>query len=348
MPDEGCRFRWRGRAWHLTYKGHLDHEALLAQLHGLSSIAVLGSSVVHESSDAEAPYDHTHLCWWWARAPDLNGAHLMDFKGVHPHAVTKKSLKWVERIFTHYHHGYKADGAGRASFKAPVGGPWQELPEGWEWSATIITEVPPPLRPHHTSVHARAPRRAASPARTVPQVSEAPDLLEGAMLAGVSIRSMHDVLLVQSAKRPAAFEHNFARDSFRALPVPEAYVSGVMGALHVYGPINIGKTEWALAQFDNPLLVTQRNDLLDFRPGWHDGIVVDKVRPRDCFSLHECEALCDYTQPASIKCLYRVARIPKKTRKIVVTNDEDVWPADPHGILVGRRVVQMQICQKTY
>ena len=168
------------------------------------------------------------------------------------------------------------------------------------------------------------------------------------MLAGARVRSMHDVLLVQNAKRPAPFDHNYKRDTFRALPVPEAYVSGTMGALHVFGAINLGKTEWALAQFDNPLLVTQRNDLLEFKPGWHDGIVIDKVLPRDSFSLHECEALFDFMQPASIKCLYKVARIPKKTRKIIVTNSADVWPVDPHGILVGRRVVQMHVREKTF
>ena len=40
-----------------------------------------------------------------------------------------------------------------------------------------------------------------------------------------------------------------------------------------------GSAEWALAQFENPLYVTERNDLLDFREGWHDGIVIDKLTP---------------------------------------------------------------------
>ena len=60
--DDG--FRWRARAWHLTYCGHVPHERLLALLDGATSIKTLGTSVVHESSNAEVPYDHTHLAWW--------------------------------------------------------------------------------------------------------------------------------------------------------------------------------------------------------------------------------------------------------------------------------------------
>ena len=71
-------FRWRARLWHLTYVGHIPAELLLRQLSSVTkSNTVLGSSVVHEASDAEAPYAHTHLAWLWERAPTLHGARLM-------------------------------------------------------------------------------------------------------------------------------------------------------------------------------------------------------------------------------------------------------------------------------
>ena len=80
--------------------------------------------------------------------------------------------------------------------------------------------------------------------------------------------------------------------------------------------------------------------------------MIDKIlpceRPPAGFTLQECEKLTDYTLPASIKCLYRKARIPKGVRKIVVTNVRDVWPADPEGQIVGRRVAQLQICERLY
>ena len=241
---------------------------------------------------------------------------------IHPHAVHKKSLQWLQHIFTRYHTGHKLS-AGKPSFVAPVAGPWQMLPECFEWSDYILTEV-----------------------------SEAPDLIEGAMIAGVGIRSLHDVVLVQRAKRPLQFEHNFARDSFRTLAVPEAFTSGEVGTLHIWGAVRLGKSEWALAQFANPLYVTDRNDLGDFLPGWHDGIVIDKLMPRERppggFTLKECERLTDYTLPFSLRCLYKTSRIPKQVRKIVVTNERDVWPEDPLGQIVGRRVAQLEIIERTY
>lgn len=195
------------------------------------------------------------------------------------------------------------------------------LPPSFEWNTLIITEV-----------------------------SQASDLIEGAQLAGVKVRSMHDVMLVQNAKRPLPFEHNFDRSSFIPLELPPLYTSGKVGTLHIHGAVNLGKSEWALAQFDNPLYVTERNELLQFREGWHDGIVIDKLLPRDVFTLQECEALTDFTLPASIKCLYRVARIPKRTRKIVVTNVDayGAWPRDPLGQLHGRRVVSLHVTLPTF
>ena len=328
MSDAPDGFRWRARFWHLTYAGHIPAELLLTLLASATkSIEVVGSSIVHEASDAETPYDHTHFAWLWERAPNLHGARLMDaeFEGtiVHPHAEHRASLKWMQHIFMRYHAGHKLSSTGKPVFVTPVAGPWQVLPPCFEWNDYILTEV-----------------------------SEAPDLIAGAQMAGVGVRSLLDVQVLQSAKRPLAFEHNFSRDSFAPLVLPEAYTTGAVGTLQIWGAVNLGKTEWALAQFANPLHVTDRNDLLDFRPGWHDGIVIDKMmpceRPPAGFSLAECEKLTDYTLSASIRCLYKKVSIPKRVRKIIVTNERDVWPHDPHGQIVGRRVVQLQIVARTY
>ena len=44
---------------------------------------------------------------------------------IHPHAVHKKSIKWLEQVFTRYHMGHKASSTGKPVFIAPVAGPWQ-------------------------------------------------------------------------------------------------------------------------------------------------------------------------------------------------------------------------------
>ena len=72
-------FRWRAHFRNLTYKGFIDSELLLAKLASISSVdpRVLGTSIVYEESDAEVPYDHTHLAWMWSKAPNLHGCALM-------------------------------------------------------------------------------------------------------------------------------------------------------------------------------------------------------------------------------------------------------------------------------
>ena len=95
-------FRWRGRLFHLTYAYHIDPAVLLARVSALSAIPVLGTSIVHEESDAENPYDHTHFAWLWERPVDLVGSRIMDviFQGqpVHPIIATKKSLTWMLKV----------------------------------------------------------------------------------------------------------------------------------------------------------------------------------------------------------------------------------------------------------
>ena len=320
-----CEKRWRSKLNHLTYPGHICVELLLCTLAAASSSTrqPVGTSIVHEASDAEHPYDHTHFAWWWSVAPNLHGTRLFDVivDGVrfHPHAQHKKSWRWMQGLFLRYHMGFKTDAAGRSTFVQPVGGPWQVLPDGFEWEETIVTEV-----------------------------SEAHDLIAGVHAAGVKVRSVHDVLLLQNAKRPLPFEHNFDRGTFLPLELPPAFVARQVGTLHIWGAPLLGKTEWALGHFENPLLVTERNQLLEFRPGFHDGIVLDKIVPREVFTLQECEALTDFTQPSAIRCLYKLARIPKRTPKIVVTNVQNAWPNDPLGQLLGRRIAQLHITEKTY
>ena len=313
-------YRWRSKYYHLTYAGHIDKDLLLAKLRSITTTMVLGTSIVHESSDSEAPYDHTHFAWLFKTAVDLRGSRIMDIQtangAIHPHILTKKSVPWMAQIFTKYHCGHKAGSGG--GFVAPVAGPWQNLPQCFEFDQYTLTEV-----------------------------AEAPDLMSGVLAAGVTARSVSDVLLLQNAKRPPPFDHNFAATSFLPLILPPLYAGGHLGTLHIYGPIRLGKTEWACAQFENPLLVTTRDALRDFIPNYHDGIVLDKMLFND-WTVTDCESLTDYTQPATIKVRYGNAKIPKRTRKIVVTNEKNAWPSDPHGQLVGRRVSQLHITSRTY
>ena len=121
----------------------------------------------------------------------------------------------------------------------------------------------------------------------------------------------------------------------------------MVGTLQIYGGTHLGKTEWACAQFSNPLYITPRDGLRAFLPLFHDGIVIDKMEFQD-WKVTDCEGLTDWTQPAEVSCRYGCAKIPKNTPKIIVTNERDVWPADPFDRIVGRRVAQMHVSARMY
>ena len=320
-------FRWRGRLYHLTYAGHIDADTLLRLLAAMTTTPIIGTSVVHESSDAECQYDHTHFAWLWSRSVDLRGSRIMDVvlhpgaAPIHPNIESKKSIAWMQRVFTEYHHGVKAASPGSQSGRKivdPVGGPWQQMPAQFEWQEFLTTEV-----------------------------AGSSDLLAGVQAAGLNIRSVSDVLLLQKHKRPPPFEHNFSRDQFMPVVLPPAYESGAIGTLQIWGPINLGKTEWACAQFTNPLYCTTRDALRGFIPNYHDGIVIDKMLFNH-WTVTDCESLTDYTQPATVSVRHGDAKIPKRTRKIIVTNTADAWPADPHGQILGRRVAQLHVVKRLY
>jgi len=85
------------------------------------------------------------------------------------------------------------------------------------------------------------------------------------------------------------------------------------------GPAGCGKTQFALAHFENPLMVRHMDDLKKFTDEY-DGIVFDdmdfKHLPRTS-QIH----LVDWDNKSSIHCRYATATIPKHTRKIFTCNE---------------------------
>ena len=80
VSEPATEKRWRSKLNHLTYPGHICMELLLYTLAAASSSTrrPVGTSIVHETSDAEHPYAHTHFAWWWSEAPNLHGTALFD------------------------------------------------------------------------------------------------------------------------------------------------------------------------------------------------------------------------------------------------------------------------------
>lgn len=104
-------------------------------------------------------------------------------------------------------------------------------------------------------------------------------------------------------------------------------------AVLMWGDTHLGKTEFALAHFKNPLLVRHIDDLKKLRPQ-HDGIVFDDMSfthwPKD-----NVKHLLDWNRTSTIHCRFSNAKIPAKTKKIFCSNSEN--PFYEIGILISDR-----------
>lgn len=91
-------------------------------------------------------------------------------------------------------------------------------------------------------------------------------------------------------------------------------------SIFLHGPSSTGKTYFACAHFANPLLVSDMDQLKEFKPGFHDGLVFD-----DMSFLHippeKVIHLVDQDFERAIRCRHTNAVIPANTPKIFTHND---------------------------
>jgi len=103
-------------------------------------------------------------------------------------------------------------------------------------------------------------------------------------------------------------------------------------ALVFIGPTGIGKTEFALAHFKNPLIVSHIDDLKRYNKFEHDGLVFDDFKadhwPTTC-QIH----LVDWNHGRSINVKCATAYIPARTKKIFTCNE---YPFSYHPAIERR------------
>jgi len=116
------------------------------------------------------------------------------------------------------------------------------------------------------------------------------------------------------AKTPK-FKHKYFMEDFLKGPLPLPAGKSIF----LHGPSRVGKTHYACAHFQNPLLVCDMDDLKSFKPTKHDGIVFD-----DMSFLHippeKVIHLVDQELTRTIRCRHSNATLPAFTPKIFTHN----------------------------
>lgn len=92
-------------------------------------------------------------------------------------------------------------------------------------------------------------------------------------------------------------------------------------AVVLIGPRDVGKTQFALAHFNNPLQVKEKDDILRFQEDIHDGIVFDDTQ--GLLQLEDKEVInwTEMVTSTTIKCRYRSVLLPAGLRRIFTSNN---------------------------
>lgn len=113
--------------------------------------------------------------------------------------------------------------------------------------------------------------------------------------------------------------------------------------LVISGPTGTGKTTWAINNMPRPsIVVTNLNDLADFRPLFHRSIIFDDInlwdrRARQYVDFNKQLALCEWHYQRSVRILYGVVKIPKHIHKCFTCNPER-FPLDRSEPAIARRL----------
>lgn len=126
----------------------------------------------------------------------------------------------------------------------------------------------------------------------------------------------------------------FKMDQFNLQPITDWSTSWL-----VFGQAGSGKTNWALAHFSKPLLVSHIEDLQELDEEEHDGIVFDDLSFRHLPGqaiIH----LLDHEFERSIHNRFFNATIPAKTKKIFCHNDDNIFEPEKEISMEQRRGIQ--------
>jgi len=309
-------FRFSAEKYHLTYKDWIHPELLIEKFRSIGELKCY--SIVHENGDEHedvaTPYAHTHAAVFFKKALDSTNKKLFDIEDIHPNIANKRSIKWFAHLLDHYHKGYKTKQDGKKYFIEPV----KLVQYGTErvLGESVLFEA----------------------------IEKADSLTDACMIAGVLPKSIGDVNIIRKEagmkRKRVCVPDRVDPDRFVEL----AYDKDV--PLVLKGPPNIGKTSWAISRFENPLKVSDIDDLRSIT-NETDGLVFDEM-----LFGHYPKAtqvyLLDMDYSNTIRARHTNATIPKGMPRIFLCNeDESTFGCFPHEA-VKRRYTEIIVDYKLW
>lgn len=304
--DPNCKgFHFQAVKAHLTYKTHLELDDLRDVIGRETKILSVVHEVGDKNEDEPMPYEHTHVFVWWKKKFQTRDVRHFDIDGIHPNIQTKRSIVWAKHICTKYHLGHKTKACGKKYYIKPI---WlhQEGVEEWKFQEDLISTI-----------------RAA------------PTLVDALLDTDIQPKSIADVKMLRAENKRKRAEpgEECDRNKFVKLDWDRKK------ALVLQGPPGIGKTNWSLAQFENPQLICDLDDLKHL-PGDCDGLVFDEMIFFNT-SKKTQTFLCDLAFDRTIRTRNTNAMIPKNTPRIFCCNlGEEVFNMAEYDNL-ERRVTKL-------
>jgi len=339
-------FRLQNSKVHLTYKGHLDLELLLAHLNKLCPRGLKYYSLVHENGATELNQFVTQELGN-VEENSTNAALVTDLApetSTIPIAVaTDTSTAPSALAYAHTHVLFES--CYKITTKKCNFFDFQSIHP----NIKVVLSVTHFL--NCWKYHSKAPIKLLQ-SITKPlfdnddfsQIRACKSLAEACKLMGVTAKTVNDLVLIRRDE-----------PEVRYLPLPIdnktdwIYEFPTAPVLFMTGASGIGKTRWVYDQFEHPLFVTNFEDLKKLKVGETDCIIFDDMIMKGKYSLEECIQLCDISFPRTINVKYGSVTIPAGMRRIFTSNKEfdEYFPEDTYGAL-RRRVTVFRAVGKLY
>jgi hypothetical protein len=295
------KFRFQSSKAHLTYKHHLDHDKLIEQFNKHGG-GFIWYSLCHE---------HGH------------GSHSIESEEPIDYPHTHFAFEYLRRIDTANERFFDFEHNGETIH------PNIKQIQNTKHALNIWE--------YHGKEGIKLTQSEKNPENSkglIQRIRECSTLGEAIEVSGVPVKSVSDLVAIRrDVKRREPFKHNFPDTIW-------TFHGKITRAAFVWGPSNTGKTQWALGQFTNPLLVRHMDSLKDLTPE-NDGIVFDdmsfKHLPRSTIIF-----LLDWDEESHIHIRHTTARIPKHTRKVFTSNLtwEDTFGDYSNDVAITRRFTE--------